>query len=201
MKSHLGRLAPPVDELHVWRVELGGEQPSARRAASRAALRQVLAAYLGEDPATIRLTEGGWGKPRLAMAPERLDYNLSHSGELALIAVTRGCAVGVDVEWINPERDGAAIAERALPAADAAAVREAPADERAAVFHQLWACHEARLKCLGAGLMSPPPEIAEEVVAEPLQIDPGYAAAVAVAAAELPPLRCWTFGPPLQGAV
>lgn len=161
----------------MWRIELAGDD---RRGAARAALGRILAAYLGGPAAAAELSVAETGKPRLATAPERLSFNLSHSGGLALVAVAPGgVEVGVDVERLRLRRDLTRLAARWLPAADAAAVTAAPEAERERVFYAAWARHEARVKCTGAGLAGPPP--ADEVVAWQLQIDPGYAAAVAVA--------------------
>ena len=176
---------PPAAEVHVWRA-------ASEAAPSSQVLLRVLARYLGDAPEKIELTRGDRGKPRLAHAPDRLGFNLGHSGELALIAVSQGREVGVDVERIKPERDLVAVAERAFAPEDAAAVRAAGDGDRPWVFYELWTRHEARLKCLGVGLGpaldQPPPPVAVET----LPIDPGYAAAVAVAG-DAVPIRCWTL--------
>jgi 4'-phosphopantetheinyl transferase len=178
---------PAPGEVHVWRLELPAE---GGREAARAALGEILARYLAEDrPAPGAgagagggppgLTDGPGGKPRLATAPERLAFNLSHSGGLALVALAAGgIEVGIDVERLRPRRDLVRLAGRWLPALDAAAVEAAPEVEREPVFYAAWTRHEARVKCTGAGLGGPPP--GPEVVARQLEIDPGYAAAVAV---------------------
>ncbi|HET7509661.1 MAG TPA: 4'-phosphopantetheinyl transferase superfamily protein [Solirubrobacterales bacterium] len=184
------RLDPPLGEVHVWQLK----PESAQEPSSKAALRQVLARYLEEGPGEIELTAGEHGKPRLA--GEQLHFNLSHSEALALIAICGNREVGVDVERIKPGRDLIALAERALLPADAAAIKEAPEAEREATFYRRWACHEARLKCLGSGIGSLPPPNSPPVVVETLTVDPEYAAAVAVTGTELPPLRGWTFDSP-----
>lgn len=148
----------------MWRVELESEA----RAAFREALRRVLARYLDEVPGEIELAVDRRGKPRLA--DERLHFNLSHCGALALIAVCRDREVGVDVERIRPKREAA--------------------------FYRRWARHEARVKCLGIGLGSPPPSGSPPVAVEALEVGPGHAAAVAVAGTAPLPLRCWTFDAP-----
>lgn len=181
-------------EVHVWRLEFDDAR---RGRASRRVLREVLGRYLDEDPAAIELVEEGRGKPRLAEEPHRLRFNLSHSEALVLVAVSRDREVGVDVEWIKPQRDFFVLAERALAPEDAAAVREAAESERAAAFYERWTHHEARLKCLGLGLSSPPPQDSPAVTVETLQIDPGYAAAAAATGHAPLELQCWTFGPPL----
>lgn len=200
------------DELHVWRAPLDrdaaaaddlppGERERAagflrpeaagRWTASRRALRRVLAEYLGQDPAEIEIVVEENGKPRLA--DKELEFNLSHSGELALIAVSGERPVGVDVEKVEPARDLLALAERALDEDDVAKVRAATSDEeRAAVFYAAWVRHEARLKCLGAGLTGPVPD--EPVAVQDVDVDPGYAAAVAVAGAS--PATITKFGFP-----
>jgi 4'-phosphopantetheinyl transferase len=210
------------NELDVWRAELDApdwpgpeELPAAEReraaamqrpgaaahwVAARWALRHVLAHYLDEEPAGIELALGPHGKPGLAQAPERLRFNLSHSGGIVLVAVSREHEVGVDVEQVKAMRSAVALAERALPAEDVAAVRGAPDEERAQVFHRHWARHEARLKCLGIGLGGAQPPVPAPVALSDLDLGPGYAAAVAVAAAELPPLQEWTLDLPRQKA-
>jgi len=175
-------------EAHVWRAQL-------ETVPAELTLRRVLAAYLGEAPEEIQLTAGEHGKPRLAVEPGRLAFNLSHSGHLALVAVARDREVGVDVERVKPERDLLALAERALAAEAAAAVREAAEPERARLFYELWTRHEARLKCLGVGLAARPSWPTPPVAVQALPIDPGFAAALAVAG-EAVPVRCWTFDQP-----
>lgn len=147
------------------------ELESARRPAFREALRQVLARYLGDEPERVELTVGEHGKPRLA--DERLHFNLSHSGAMGLVAVCRDREVGVDVERFRPKRE--------------------------ADFYRRWACHEARVKCLGTGLGVPLPPAPPPVAVESLEVGPGHAAAVAVAGTAPLPLRCWTFGSPHLG--
>jgi 4'-phosphopantetheinyl transferase len=169
---------PTADELHVWRLEPAGDQ---RRATARRALAAILADYLGGEGAGVDLSAGEDGKPRLAAAPERLSFNLSHSGDLALVAIAPGgVEVGVDVERLRPRRDLVRLAERWLPAADATVVGGVAEAEREAAFYAAWTRHEARVKCAGTGLAGPPP--GAEVTAYQLPIDAGYAAAVAIEA-------------------
>ena len=176
---------PRRGEAHVWRVELPATDG---RAAARRALREILGAYLDQDPDAVALTIGERGKPALAGGAGRepapaaappLSFNLSHSGGLALVAVAAGgTAVGVDVERLRPRRDLARLAARWLSEADAVAVTAAADGAREATFYAAWTRHEARTKCTGAGLSGPPP--GDEVVALGLEIDRGYAAAIAV---------------------
>ncbi len=207
----------PSDEVHVWRVKFDGPSTppaellpadererslrmrrpgsAARWAGSRWALRTLLSRYLDEDPTAIALAPGEHGKPALAEAPERLSFNLSHSGALALVAVTIGPEVGVDVEAIDPARDLAALAGRALDPDAAAAVRAAPPARRARVFYEAWVRREALVKCVGTGLWAastaPPP-----VDVSLLELGPGHAAALAVASAEPLARRCFSLGDP-----
>jgi 4'-phosphopantetheinyl transferase len=170
------RKPPEPGEVHVWRVRV--PEDDSRRAA-RQALAALLADYLGgTELAEVALADNG--KPRLAREPGRLSFNLSHSGGMAMVAIAPGgVEVGVDVERLRPRRDLVRLAERWLPAADAAEVAAAPAAEREAVFYAAWTRHEARVKCTGAGLAGPVP--GSEVIAHRLEAEEGYAAAVAVA--------------------
>lgn len=179
-----------MEFLHLWSIDLGREPAPRRRAAANEALRRILTAHLPAGT-EVELVTGEHGKPRLAAGgPE---FNLSHSGGIALVALSPRHPVGVDVEQVRPRHDPVALAERALSADDAEAVRRAAPAQRAVVFHRLWARHEARLKCLGEGILGGPPT--GTLAVRDLEVGPGYAAAVAVAVAEMPPLRCWTFDP------
>ena len=134
---------PPPGELDVWRIELpaGGG-----RAAARAALGRILGVCLGVGkPETVSLVVDPGGKPRLASAPERLSFNLSHSGGLALVALAPGdVAIGVDVEALRPRRDLVRLACRWLPQDDATTIAAAPEEARESLFYAAWTRHEAR---------------------------------------------------------
>jgi 4'-phosphopantetheinyl transferase len=177
----------PTAEIHVWRVHLGAVGARERRPAARRALRQVLGRYLGRDPAAIELTAGSHGKPALSGPQPPLRFNLSHSGEVALVAVACEREVGVDVELADGERDVVRLAEVGLGAEAAAAVRSAPPGARAAAFYAAWVRREAVAKCLGVGLGTPLPSRLFRV--SDLDAGGGYAAAVAVAGRERLPLR------------
>lgn len=206
------RSPPPLRpaEVHLWRVDLDAaaapprdvltdaERERATRlraaidgrrwAASRWALREVLGRYLGEPPGEIELALGEHGKPALAVAPERLEFNLSHSGGLALVAVAAR-PVGVDVERIDPGRHVLALAERALDPDTAAAVRSADPAARGAMFFTHWARHEARLKCHGGGIGGAPPD--GPLTVADVDAGAGYAAAVAVPGTQAPATRLY----------
>jgi len=207
----------PTTELHVWRAQLDSDRwpgadrlpreereraarlhrPATRRrwVAARWALRGVLGHYLDEDPAGIELRVGGNGKPALAGFPAPLHFNLSHSDELALVAIAREREVGVDVERIESRRDLLALAQRALGPAQAADVAATLPPDRSAAFHAAWTRREAIAKCLGTGLGAPLPAAAVAVSA--LDAGPGFAAAIAVSGDVLPPLRCFEVEPGL----
>lgn len=139
---------------------LVSEEARRRWVAARWALRQVLGCYLEPAPAEIELCLGSRGKPMLAKADAQLRFNLSHSDELALIAIAGGREVGVDVQLTGA---------------------------RSAAFYAAWTRREAIAKCHGAGLGAPLPDAAVAVSA--LDAGPDFAAAIAVSGAEMPPLR------------
>jgi 4'-phosphopantetheinyl transferase len=204
-----GAMASLGDEIHVWRASLDqigwpsprglplDEQERAARmrrvgtaqrwVASRWALRGVLGHYLGRSSAQIPLQLGPHGKPELTRPDASLRFNLSHSGDIALIAVAREREIGIDVERVESGRNVLALAAHGLDEEAAATVREAAADDRIAVFHNAWACHEATVKCLGHGLGRRRPT--DGVSVSELDVGPGYAAALATAGDQLPPVR------------
>ena len=129
---------------------------------ARGMLRRILAAYLGRPPAELKFGYGERGKPFLQLTESgsgargrSLEFNLSHSGELALFAVASGRAIGVDVEQERALEDWAAIAERFFAAGEQAAIARLPQKERQRAFFDCWARKEAYIKAVGDGLAIP----------------------------------------------
>ena len=160
----------------------------ARWLAARLALRQVLSSYVGEAPERIELRLSRRGKPALADPAAALRFNLSHSGALALIAVTQRREVGIDLEQRQADRDFLRLAEVGLDAGAATAVRDASPERRAAAFYAAWVRHEAAAKCLGTGLGLPLPA-APPVSVCGLEVGSEHAAALAVAGTVRPLVR------------
>jgi 4'-phosphopantetheinyl transferase len=116
---------------------------------ARAALRELLGHWLERPPAEVTIEVGPHGKPSCAGAPA---FNLSHSGDLILLAFHGGGEVGVDVEQARPDLDWRPIAERVLSRPEVAALGDLPAPAQACAFLQAWCRLEARLKADGEGL-------------------------------------------------
>ena len=147
----------------VERLERLGDSDIGRRwLVSRAALREILAAELRVPPASVRLLVGDHGRPRLDpdAHPADLDFNLSHSGELALVAVAReGTRVGVDVERLRPGRNPLRVADRYFSPAEVQAVKAVAPDAQPHEFLRYWTAKEALAKGLGLGLKAPRGEL------------------------------------------
>lgn len=121
--------------------------------AARGSLRVLLGRYLQRDASSLEFSYSSRGKPALkGKGAEPLHFNLAHSHDLALIAVTRSAPVGVDVERIRPMRDADRIAERFFSAREAAAFRNVTAAEQDTAFFSLWTRKEAWLKATGDGI-------------------------------------------------
>lgn len=127
-----------------------------RFAVRRGVLRLLLAECLGITPTEIAYRTQAEGKPVVArddLCPG-LDFSMSRAGDIALLAIGRGCQVGVDVAEIASRSDDAAVANRFLPPEEAARVAEAPAVEQPRVFAEVWTRFEAALKAEGRSLTS-----------------------------------------------
>jgi 4'-phosphopantetheinyl transferase len=124
---------------------------------ARATMRQILSRYVGVPPAELAFSYGAAGKPELSGDSEKsgIRFNLSHSGELALLAVTQKLAVGVDVELVDAKITGEDIAVRFFAAGEASRLRAMPPAERADGFFACWTRKEAYIKALGEGLSVP----------------------------------------------
>ena len=121
---------------------------------SRGSLRRALSRYVGLEPARIHFAEGRNGKPVLGpgVAADPLHFNLSHSGGVGLLAVTRVAPVGADVEAERDIADRDRVAMRFFSPAEQAAYASVPAARRRRAFYDAWTRKEAVIKATGEGL-------------------------------------------------
>ena len=117
-------------------------------------LRGILARYLHCEPRQVIFSVGEFGKPDL-VPPQELDFNLSHSGNVALIAVARHRRVGIDVERIRPDMEVESIAGRFFSPAEISELMTLPLDQRPVGFFNGWTRKEAYIKAHGLGLSLP----------------------------------------------
>jgi 4'-phosphopantetheinyl transferase len=124
---------------------------------AHAGLRRILALYIPEKPETITYEINAFGKPALAKGttPGDIQFNLSHSGKLALVAVVRDRLVGIDVECIKPLMDHMRITERYFSPDEMAALKLMDPSKSNEAFIQLWVGKEAFIKARGEGLSLP----------------------------------------------
>ncbi|WP_344077767.1 4'-phosphopantetheinyl transferase family protein [Luedemannella helvata] len=156
-------LDPPTETLEECAVLLDTDErrrvlsmldPRNRRrfTAAHGAIRVILSRYLGVPAGLIRWRRGEHGKPELAGGGHGLRVNLSHSGDLAALAVSRRRAVGVDVQRLAPV-DATALAARYFPETEAKFVASGTtAATRLLRFTRLWTRKEACVKASGARL-------------------------------------------------
>ncbi|MGH7796208.1 MAG: 4'-phosphopantetheinyl transferase family protein [Candidatus Binatia bacterium] len=165
--------------IHVWAVALNDAQFDARSRPSRlspeeqaraerfkfakdrrryrvahVALREILAGYLKVATEDLQIVDGQNGKPQLAagLASSGVEFNLSHSHERALIAVTQGLVVGIDVEFVKNEFGFHDIAEHFFTQREVSALHALPPPLQRQAFYKCWTSKEAFLKAKGTGL-------------------------------------------------
>lgn len=132
-----------------------------RYVASHAMVRLVLSRYAGAPPASLEFGVGEHGKPELEQDPGfPLSFNLSHSGDLALLAISGEPAVGVDVEEIRNNVDVPALAATVLSDAELRVLHGAPIEAQHSLFFRCWVRKEAVLKACGLGLALEPRQVA-----------------------------------------
>jgi 4'-phosphopantetheinyl transferase len=133
--------------VHVWVVPLDDPVVRRRHELAHAAQDRILAAYLDVDPQALEYATLAGGKPILADGA--LEFNLSHSGRLALVAVSRDLQVGVDLEHPRSFRNEAGMAQRICTARELAHLASTTAAEE---LLRLWVRKEAVAKATGEGL-------------------------------------------------
>ncbi|HEX8139722.1 MAG TPA: 4'-phosphopantetheinyl transferase superfamily protein [Pyrinomonadaceae bacterium] len=231
------------NEIHVWLIQLGQpaqklmsqhsilsaeererasnfhfDHHRQRYIVAHLALRLILSQYQGESPDRLRFRSNAYGKPALDLEEveggcETLHFNLSHSEDLALLAVSRGRALGVDIESIRPDFAHQQIAERFFSEREAATLDALPRSLQPEAFFNCWTRKEAYIKARGEGLslaldgfdvslvpgeraallsVRDDPEEALRWSLRELPIGPGYAGALAVEGHDWR-LKCWRW--------
>lgn len=169
------------DEVHVWGVSLEGDESSSARhdrllstdererasrfvspvhrqqfAAAHGALRLILSQYSHRRPQDLHFGRAARGKPFLVdLRDGALCFNLSHSHGRALVAVTEGREVGIDLEKLRPTLEVMRLAQRFLSAREQQFIAGAEPAHRHDRFLQVWVGREAAGKAEGSGITFP----------------------------------------------
>ena len=171
-----------VNEIHVWRIflaKIASYLPSLQQTlsddeltkaerfhfqkdrtqfmVSRGALRAILSQYLDINPRALRFDYNPYGKPSLIVEQggDTLRFNLSHSHEVALIAITKNREIGVDIERLDANFPYQQIAERFFSPLENAVLRSLPEHIQPKAFFACWTRKEAYIKAVGKGLSIP----------------------------------------------
>lgn len=184
-----------------------------RFVAARGWLRAVLAGYVECEPSELQFTYGARGKPVLAGNDARFQFNLAHSDEIAVCAVTRDRLAGIDVEKIRKMDDLEQIARRYFSRNEQADLLRLGEAERHLGFFNCWTRKEAYLKATGEGVTAcldqfqvtlipgdrpalvnrdGMPEESSRWEFHDLKPAPGYASALAIEGIGLA-LSCWEW--------
>ena len=127
-------------------------QPHDQFITTRGCLRVLLGRYLGTNPLHFDFTKSSRGKPGLQGAALPIQFNVSHTKGMALVAITLADPIGVDIEWEDRRIQDDEIAERYFSARESARLTSLAHPERTREFFRYWTCKEAYLKMLGVGL-------------------------------------------------
>ena len=125
-----------------------------RFVSGRGAVRDILARYVNQDPARLRLETGPNGKPELSFPP--LAFNISHAGPVFVLAIDTAGPVGIDVELPKPVADLDSLAATVFTEREQGEFRGVPQHDRLRAFYHAWTIKEAVLKYLGHGFSTPP---------------------------------------------
>jgi 4'-phosphopantetheinyl transferase len=144
------------------------EEDRIRWTRARSSLRVILSRYAGDDPARLAFIYGKHGKPSL-LPFTGVEFNLSHAGDWAMIAVARTIPVGVDIERIRPNIDMVPLLQR---------LGETDLPQSTQALYQVWTRREAKSKAAGGALFDKP---SGRMCVIDIAAPEGYAASVALA--------------------
>jgi 4'-phosphopantetheinyl transferase len=134
------------------------ERDARRHRHGRATMRHLLSRWTSTPASQLNLHTGPHGKPSLP-ADLNCQFNLSHSGGTAILAVSASHEVGLDIEVMRPTSDLQAMARQVMTEAEWQSWNQSPADQRLHGFYCCWTRKEATLKALGVGLNLPLQEV------------------------------------------
>ena len=129
---------------------IGHARARAQFVVGRLAVRALLGERLGLPLAEVDLRTGPAGAPELAGAD--WNFNISHAGNWAVVALCRGLPVGIDIESLRPFADALQVARQHLHRDEQAWLLSIPAACRSTAFLRLWVCKEAVIKAARRGL-------------------------------------------------
>jgi 4'-phosphopantetheinyl transferase len=144
---------------------------------AHAALRSVLGHFLKISPVLLDITARAGTKPvlsparNLARSWPDLRFNLSHTRGAALIGVTQGRELGVDIEWQRPMDDLEAMARSVMSEEELELWKALEAGARFRAFYRVWTRKESYLKAIGLGLFRRLQEVTVPVSADSLDYD------------------------------
>jgi 4'-phosphopantetheinyl transferase len=151
--------------------------------AGRGLLRSILSCYTNTPAASLHFEYEPNGKPYLAelSQPGKLNFNLSHSGGLALYAVTQNRALGIDLEKVHSFSDMDEVAARCFLPEEQSTLRSLRPPQKEENFFRYWTRKEAQLKCSGSGFAAASGS-ETRFAGSLLELEPaiGYIAALAV---------------------
>ena len=129
------------------------EDDRARYIVAHASLRDILGRYLHCEPRDVKFSTNEYGKPFLP--DNNIEFNLSHSGGYALIAVTRARKIGIDVELVREDIELENLVRRYFSPRELSEWMALPPEQRTLGFFHCWTRKEAYIKAQGLGLSLP----------------------------------------------
>lgn len=150
--SRLFELLSADERTHAENIQ--AEQERDHYIIGRGALRTILARYLGISPEQVQLEYNAHGKPTLP-GNIPLRFNLAHSNDLMVVAVTLQREIGIDIEHLHLMPEAQNIANRIFTKTEIKSLRNLPESQRLEGFFIHWVCKEAYLKALGNGFARP----------------------------------------------
>ena len=168
-----------TEEVHIWQANLGLHKSSLtsflkllsldeknrankfkfkkdylRFVIGRGILRKLLGKYVGINPTEISFQYGEYGKPSLPKQ-NLLQFNISHSKDLILLAFSRNVSLGVDLEYLNSHIEIKEIATRFFTKNEVKSLLALPEKQQIVGFFNCWTRKEAFIKAVGEGLSFP----------------------------------------------
>lgn len=185
----------PAERTRLARIKHADQRQ--RQLEALAKMRVILGRYLEQTPQQIEFSRGQYGKPYVAGQP--VQFNLTHSKDVGMLAVVQTAEVGIDVECWHPLRNRDHLVKRYFATLEQASWSGLDESEKEAAFFRFWTAKEAFMKATGRGLgmglgqcafrLQPKPELVlcpaeygepDDWLVLPLHNEPEYAASIVI---------------------
>lgn len=122
-------------------------------------LRLLIGNYLNLNPAELVFAYNEFGKPFINDNLNELQFNISHSDDMAVFAFSRSGEIGADIEKVKVIDDMQGVMNICFTGYEKDWFNDINAESRVESFYKVWTIKEAFIKAIGRGFSFDPKDV------------------------------------------